>query len=76
MTYLMEQGWLSADNLGLTDIQDVLCWNGFLAILKASHVRLSDDVDELVWNMSKSDKYSPKDGYLHLMLDSNEMDYS
>ena len=39
-------------------------------------MRLSYDVDELVWNLSKYGKYSPKDGYLHLMLDKNEMEYS
>ena len=36
--------------------------NRYLDILKASHVRLSNDVDELVWNMYKYGKYSPKDG--------------
>ena len=39
VTFLMEQGWLSADNLGLVHYQDVSCWNGYLAILKASHVK-------------------------------------
>ena len=60
MTRLREQGWLSANTLGLSDIQDVLCWNGFLAILKASHVRLSNSANILVWNPSKTGKYTPK----------------
>ena len=72
----MEQGWISADDLGLVDYQDVSCWNGYLAILKASHVRLTNAMDVLVWNQSKSGKYSPKDGYLQLILDRNEMEYS
>ena len=76
MTFMMEHLWLSTGNLGLVDIQDITCQNECLAILKASHVRLTDDVDELVWNLSKSGKYSPKDGYLHLMLDMNELEYS
>ena len=76
MTFMMEQVFLSTDIFGLVDIQDITCWNDFLAILKASHVRLSDDVDELGWNLSKYGKYSPKDGYLRLMLDRNEMEYS
>ena len=69
MTPLSEQGWLSANILGLSDIQDVLCWNGFLAILKASHVRLTNCEDKLVWNLSKTGNYSPKDGYVHLIQD-------
>ena len=51
MIHLMEQGWISVDNLRLSDIQDVLCWNGFLATLKASHVRLTNNADILVWNL-------------------------
>ena len=39
-------------------------------------MRLSNDVDELVWNLSISGKYSPKYGYMHLKLDMNEMEYS
>ena len=38
-------------------------WNGYIAILKASNVRISNDDDALVWNLSKSGHYSPKDGY-------------
>ena len=63
---LMEQGWLSADILGLVDDQNITCWNGYLAILKSSHIRLSNEVDVLVWNQSKS-------GYLQLILDKNEV---
>ena len=43
-------------------------WNGYIAILKASHVRFSNDDDALVWNLSKTSHYSPKEGYAHLML--------
>ena len=35
LTVLMEQGWLSADHLGLTDQLDVTIWNGYLSTLKA-----------------------------------------
>ena len=51
----MEQGWLSADILGLVEDQDITCWNGYLAILKASHIRLKNEADVLVWNHSKYD---------------------
>ena len=60
MTLMCEQGWLSANTLGLSDPQDVLCWNEFLAILKSSHIRLSNCEDTLVWNLSKNGRYTPK----------------
>ena len=72
----MEQGWLTIDNLRLVDEQEITCWNGYLAILKASYVKLSNDVDMLVWNQSKSGKYSPKASYLQLIVDKNEVEIS
>ena len=39
-------------------------------------MRLSNDDDEFVWNLSKSGKYTPKDGYEQLMLVRNEIEYS
>ena len=42
-------------------------WNDYLAILESSHVRLSNEDDALVWNLSKTGKYSPKEGYAQLM---------
>ena len=42
-------------------------WNGYLAIPKSSHARLSNEDDALVWNLSKSGKYTPKEGYAQLM---------
>ena len=50
--------------------------NGYLAILKISNIRLSNMKDELVWNQSKSGKYSPKAGYLQPILDKNELEIS
>ena len=73
---MMEQQWLSIDYIGLVDLQDVSIWNGYLAIVKSSHVKLSNNLDELVQNLSKSGKYTPKDGYVQLILDRNEMEYS
>ena len=60
LTLQSDQGWISANIIRLSDLQDVLCWNGYLAILKASHVRLSTNGDTLVWNPSKTGKYTPK----------------
>ena len=48
-------------------------WNGYLAILKSSHVRISSDDDTLVWNLSKSGRYSPKEGYAQLI--NRDMDH-
>ena len=76
VSYLMEQGWLNDDNLGLVDEQDITCWNGYLTIIKAIHITLTNEVDVLVWNQSKSGKYSPKVGYLQLILDKNEVEIS
>ena len=42
-------------------------WNVSLAILKFSHARFSNDDDALVWNLSKTGHYSPKEGYAQLM---------
>ena len=73
---LMEQGWLLADQLGLDDHQDAIVWNGYLSILKRSHVRLTNDNDVLVWNLSKYGLYTPKEGYVQLLLDRDGMDHS
>ena len=48
VSLMLEQGWLTVDFIGLVDNQDVTCWNGYLVILKASHVRLLNDADVLV----------------------------
>ena len=76
LTCPLEQSWLSTEQLGLVDQHDVIVWKGYLAILKSSHVRLSNDSDVLVWSLSKSRKYSPKEGYAQLLLDRNMMEYS
>ena len=58
---VMEQALLPADHFGL-DFEDVSVWNGYFSILKTSHVRLSNEKDKLVWNLSKSEIYSLKEG--------------
>ena len=67
MSGLMSQSWLSADSIGFTDPLEIAAWNGYIAILKSSHVRLSLVDDCLIWNISKSGKYYPKDGYAELL---------
>ena len=71
----MEQHWLTVDYIGLVDLQEIATWNGYIAILKASHVRISNEDDVLVWNLSKSGKYTPKEGYAKLMM-VRDVEYS
>ena len=59
----MEQGWLSAEVLGFVGDQEINAWNGYLSILKSSHIRLKNEDDRLVWHQAKSGMYSPKNGY-------------
>ena len=76
VTLLLEQGWLFVDRIDLVDNTDIILWNGYLPMLKAIHVRLSIDDNILVWNQAKSRVYSPKVGYLQMILDRNEVEYS
>ena len=76
LTLLSGQGGLSANTIGLSDSLDVICWNDYLAILNSSHVRLTDSKDTLVWNLSKNGKYTPKEGYVHLLHDRFGLDLS
>ena len=69
MSFFMEQGWLSSNDLGLVEIIDINAWNGYLTILKSNHIRLRNEVDVLVWNQTKTGKYTPKGGYMHLILE-------
>ena len=67
MSILKSQEWLSADTLGFNDPLEIAAWNGYIAILKSSQVRLSNADDCLIWNLSKTGKYSPKVGYAELI---------
>ena len=51
---MLAQQWFSVDFIGFTDPQEIAVWNDYLAILKSSHVSLSNDDDALVWNLSKT----------------------
>ena len=68
--YLLDnQEWFTTASIGLTDQFDIICWNEYVGLLKTSHVRLTGDEDFLIWNQSKSGKYTPKTGYLQLLMD-------
>ena len=67
LTDLLAQQRTNADFIGFTDPQEIDLWNAYLTILKSSYARLSSEDDTLVWNLSKSGKYRPKEGYAQLM---------
>ena len=49
VSILKDQGWLNADILGFVD-QEIISWNTYLALLKSSHVRLTNEDYLLVWS--------------------------
>ena len=53
---------VNADFIGFTDPHEIAVWNGYLAILKSSHARLTNEHDALVGNLSKTGRYTPKEG--------------
>ena len=72
---LQDQGWLHADLFGFVE-QEIIIWNNYVALLISSHVRISNEDDQLVWSYSKTGKYTPKAGYFYLIEDRNDLDYS
>jgi len=43
-------------------------WNGYVSALKATHVRIVDKEDELVWKHVQHDRYTLKMGYIQLNI--------
>ena len=64
---VLEQQWFNDEFIGFTNPQEIAMWNDYLSILKSSHARLTNEDDALVWNLSKTGKYSLKEGYAQLM---------
>ena len=48
LSVLLPQQWFSAEYIGFVDPFEIDVWNGCLAILKSSHVRITNDDDALV----------------------------
>ena len=72
---LQDQVWLTADFFDFVD-QEIIIWNNYVSFLTSSHVRITTEDDQLVWSLSKTSKYTPKDGYFHLIQVRNEMESS
>eukprot|EP00253_Pinus_taeda_P015318 PITA_15318 len=60
------QAWKSAEDLGL-NIRWHHEWSSFVNELHRSHVRISNENDNLIWAHGKTGGYSPKEGYSYLM---------
>jgi hypothetical protein len=57
------QEWKPIDDISLHD-EEVQEWMGYISFLKASHVRISVQDDELSWFKNPTrDQYTPKLGY-------------
>ena len=48
---VMTQLWFSAETIGFTNPQEIDDQNGYVAILKYSHVRISEDDDVFFWTL-------------------------
>ena len=52
---------MNIDFLGF-DEQEIGIWHSYVALLSPSHVRISNEDDQLIWSLSKTGKYTPKAG--------------
>jgi hypothetical protein len=65
-TSIWSQGWKDAQALNLEE-HFTVPWNDYIQALKISHIRINDQEDELLWQLSPFGVYSPKEGYSFLM---------
>ena len=75
LTCLRVHRSLSPDSISCVDPHEIVVWNGYLAIIKANHVSISNEDDVLLWNLFKSGHYTTNYGYAQLMMD-REVEYS
>ena len=59
------QYWLSADDLHIPWAA-THCWANYIRALQESHIRLTQQEDQLIWAISPKGYYTPKLGYLTL----------
>ena len=48
LSLLNNQGWFTAELIGLTNQHDITYWNDYVGLLKTNHVILSGDEDLLI----------------------------
>jgi hypothetical protein len=67
-TNIWQQGWKNVETLGLHDPLSEP-WNIYIFSLQSSHIRITEEEDELVWKKSPLGNYTPKLGYISLNID-------
>ena len=67
------QGWKSATTLDL-NIEESTKLERYLIALKTSQIRIREQEDELVWDRNDSGIYTPKEGYLHLIQETSQVE--
>jgi hypothetical protein len=65
-TSIWNQGWQDAQAMNLEE-HFIVPWNEYIRALKLIHIRINDQEDELLWQLSPFGVYSPKEGYTFLM---------
>lgn len=63
-----QQAWKTAPRLNIPHQWTQHC-NTFIRALTEAHVWIKEEEDEVIWALSKSGKYTPKEGYLVLAED-------
>eukprot|EP00253_Pinus_taeda_P015847 PITA_15847 len=64
-TTFLQQAWKTALHLHIPP-QWARVWEDYTEALTKAHIRINEGDDEVIWALSKSGRYSPKDGYLAL----------
>lgn len=67
---IFSQAWIIDRQWQLTDEWNSI-WKDYIQALTESHIRLKEDEDELIWDVSKSGHYVPKIGYYKLIQAKN-----
>lgn len=65
-TDLFHQAWKNSAQLNLPQRWHD-AWSEYCAALMESHVRISEGSDEIIWHLADSGRYTPKEGYVHII---------
>ena len=72
-TNLWHQGWKRNQDLELLE-QWTRLWDQYIFALQSSHIRITDKVDELIWEHAQHGHYTPKTGYQQLCFQHFQQD--
>lgn len=62
----LQQAWKSSLELDIPKLWR-LEWQHYIEALAQAHIRLTEELDEVIWAFAKNVLYSPKEGYIKLM---------